>query len=136
MPRYHIWTIGCQMNKADSEHIAAYLEQMGYNSAPRPDGADVVLLNSCVVRQSAEDKVVHKLESLRSREGGRVLALTGCMVDSDIDGLQKRFPRSISSSSRRISQRWLASWKIAGWHWVGLTRGWWRPGRISAFLLT
>jgi tRNA-2-methylthio-N6-dimethylallyladenosine synthase len=93
MPRYHIWTIGCQMNKADSEHIAAYLEQMGYNSAPRPDGADVVLLNSCVVRQSAEDKVVHKLESLRSREGGRVLALTGCMVDSDIDGLQKRFPQ-------------------------------------------
>ena len=92
MPRYHIWTIGCQMNKADSEHIAAYLEQVGYVPAPRPAAADIVLLNSCVVRQSAEDKVVHKLESLRSREGGRVLALTGCMVDSDIDSLQKRFP--------------------------------------------
>ena len=90
MSRYHIWTIGCQMNRADSERIAAYLEQMGYRPEPRSTAADIVLLNSCVVRQSAEDKVVHKLESLRSREG--ILALTGCMVDSDIDGLRERFP--------------------------------------------
>jgi tRNA-2-methylthio-N6-dimethylallyladenosine synthase len=115
MPRYHIWTIGCQMNKADSEHIAAYLERMGYSPAPRPAGADIVLLNSCVVRQSAEDKVVHKLESLRSREG--MLALTGCMVDSDVAGLQERFPhvdlfftpQDISALARFLEERGLVS---------------------------
>lgn len=117
MPCYHIWTIGCQMNKADSEHIAAYLERMGYSPAPRPTAADIVLLNSCVVRQSAEDKVVHKLESLRSREGGRVLALTGCMVDTDIDGLRKRFPhvdlfftpQDFSALARFLEDRGLVS---------------------------
>lgn len=117
MPRYHIWTIGCQMNKADSEHIAAYLEQAGYTRSVSADGADIVLLNSCVVRQSAEDKVTHKLESLRSRRGGRVLALTGCMVDSDIEGLQQRFPhvdlffppQDLSVLSRFMEGRGLAS---------------------------
>ena len=117
MPRYHIWTIGCQMNKADSEQIAAYLERMGCTPSPRPDGADVVLLNSCVVRQSAEDKVIHKLESLRSRAGDRVLALTGCMVDSDIDSLRERFPhvdlffapQDIRALSRFMEGRGLAS---------------------------
>lgn len=115
MPRYHIWTIGCQMNKADSERIAAYLERVGYSPAPRPAGADIVLLNSCVVRQSAEDKVVHKLESLKSREG--ILALTGCMVDSDINGLRERFPhvdlfftpQDISALARFLEARGLAS---------------------------
>jgi tRNA-2-methylthio-N6-dimethylallyladenosine synthase len=117
MPRYHIWTIGCQMNKADSEHIAAYLECVGYSPAPRPAAADIVLLNSCVVRQSAEDKVVHKLESLRSRRRDRVLALTGCMVDSDIAGLGERFPhvdlffapQDISALACFLEDRGLAS---------------------------
>jgi len=117
MPRYHIWTIGCQMNKADSDGIAAYLEQAGYTRSVSADGADIVLLNSCVVRQSAEGKVVHKLESLRSRRGGRVLALTGCMVDSDIEGLQQRFPhvdlffppQDLSALSRFMEGRGLAS---------------------------
>jgi len=125
MPRYHIWTIGCQMNKADSEHIAAYLEGVGYRPAPRPAGADIVLLNSCVVRQSAEDKVVHKLESLRSREG--ILALTGCMVDSDIAGLRERFPhvdlffppQDISVLARFLEER-------------GLVAGGVDPGSVAA----
>jgi len=93
MPHYHIWTIGCQMNRADSERICLGLERMGFRSARRPDNADVVVLNSCVVRQSAEDRVTHKLDSLRALDRGKVLALTGCFVDSDVAGLRRRFPR-------------------------------------------
>ena len=92
MPHYHIWTIGCQMNKADSERIAGYLEQMGYQPGPKAEEAEIIVLNSCVVRQSAEDRVINRLNSLKSLKSGKILALTGCMVDSRIDGLRHRFP--------------------------------------------
>jgi tRNA-2-methylthio-N6-dimethylallyladenosine synthase len=81
------------MNKADSERIAVGLEQMGFRSARRLGDADVVVLNSCVVRQSAEDRVTHKLDSLRSLGRDKVVALTGCFVGSDVDELKRRFPR-------------------------------------------
>ena len=95
MPGYYIWTIGCQMNKSDSERIASYLEQAGYEAAHRAEEAEIIVLNSCVVRQSAEDRVINKLGALKSLKRGRqnpVLALTGCMVDSRVDGLRNRFP--------------------------------------------
>lgn len=81
--KYHIWTIGCQMNVADSNHVAAELEKLGFGPTATLDEADVVVLNTCVVRQSAEDKAVGKLGSLKPwRHGrkGRTLALMGCMV--------------------------------------------------------
>ena len=81
--KYHIWTIGCQMNLADSNHVAAELEKLGYGPTDRLDDADVVVLNTCVVRQSAEDKAVGKLGSLkpwRKAKPDRTLALMGCMV--------------------------------------------------------
>jgi len=59
--KYHIWTIGCQMNIADSNHVAAELEKIGYGPTDSLDNADVVVINTCVVRQSAEDKAVGKL---------------------------------------------------------------------------
>ena len=92
MPHYYIWTIGCQMNKADSERIASYLEQMGYQPSPRAEEAEIIVLNSCVVRQSAEDRVINRLNSLKSLKSGIILALTGCIVDSRVDGLRHRFP--------------------------------------------
>jgi tRNA-2-methylthio-N6-dimethylallyladenosine synthase len=93
MPYYHIWTIGCQMNRADSESIAAFLEQCGYRPTAKIDSADIIVLNSCVVRQSAEDKVANKIDALRRLAAGKMLAVTGCIVDSDIDNLRRRFPR-------------------------------------------
>ena len=63
--KYHIWTIGCQMNVADSNHVAAELEKIGYGPTSELDDADVVVLNTCVVRQSAENKAVGKLGSLK-----------------------------------------------------------------------
>ena len=95
MQTYHIWTIGCQMNTADSERLGSALEQLGLTPAARPADADVVVLNSCVVRQSAEDKVTGTLnltQPLRKNRPDSVLALTGCMVGPRTDELQKRFP--------------------------------------------
>ncbi|MFH0913731.1 MAG: tRNA (N6-isopentenyl adenosine(37)-C2)-methylthiotransferase MiaB [Chloroflexota bacterium] len=96
MPGYYIWTVGCQMNKAESERLGAYLELRGYQSVASPEEADLVVLNSCVVRQSAENRVVNKLANLRPLEKSRpelVIALTGCLVDSNREELQKRFPQ-------------------------------------------
>jgi tRNA-2-methylthio-N6-dimethylallyladenosine synthase len=81
--KYHIWTIGCQMNVADSNHVAAELEKIGYGPTEQLDEADVVVLNTCVVRQSAEDKATGKLGSLKpwkKRRSDRTLALMGCLV--------------------------------------------------------
>ena len=95
MPFYHIWTIGCQMNKADSERIASYLEQIGYQASSKVEEAEIIVLNSCVVRQSAEDRVINKLNALKSlkRRKNPFLLLTGCMVDSMGDDMRYRFPQ-------------------------------------------
>ena len=95
METYHIWTIGCQMNTADSERLGAALEQMGLKAVQHPTDADVVVLNSCVVRQSAEDKVtgtLHLTQPLRKKRPDSVLALTGCMVGPRTEELEHRFP--------------------------------------------
>ncbi len=94
--RYHIWTIGCQMNVADSQRVAAGLERLGYTPAARAEDADVMILNTCVVRQQPEDKAVGRLNQLKrvkDRYPDRVLALMGCMVGlKEAAALQARFP--------------------------------------------
>ncbi|MBA3532107.1 MAG: tRNA (N6-isopentenyl adenosine(37)-C2)-methylthiotransferase MiaB, partial [Ardenticatenales bacterium] len=81
---YHIWTIGCQMNMADSQRLASELEKRGYRFTPDENEADIIVLNSCVVRQQAEDRAYGKLTSLKPLKsragGGPVLGLMGCMV--------------------------------------------------------
>ncbi|MFC1968306.1 tRNA (N6-isopentenyl adenosine(37)-C2)-methylthiotransferase MiaB [Chloroflexota bacterium] len=93
--KYHLWTIGCQMNKADSERVGAYLEQSGYLAAGIED-ADLIVLNSCVVRQSAENRVLGKLNTLKTLKKARpdlAIALTGCLVNSRIGELEDLFPQ-------------------------------------------
>ena len=83
------------MNKADSQRLGTALEQLGLHQVDRPDEADVIVVNSCVVRQNAEDKVVGTITSmapLKTRQPERVLALMGCMVGSQTKDLRKRFP--------------------------------------------
>ena len=95
MDTYYLWTIGCQMNIADSDRLAGALQQMGLHSVPRPDQADVIVLNSCVVRQGAEDRVIGSLTSLKplkTRDPNKVLALMGCMVGPKQDELKARYP--------------------------------------------
>ena len=96
MEDYYIWTIGCQMNVADSERLESALEQMGLGKAATAKEADVVVLNSCVVRQSAEDKVVGMLghlKPMKRQDDDKVVALMGCMVGPKTDTLQQRFPQ-------------------------------------------
>jgi len=92
---FFIWTIGCQMNEADSAKIAAMLQEVGYQPTDREDDADIVVLNSCVVRQAAEDKVAGKLNSLMRLKRAKPevpVVLTGCMVTNQQAALQQRFP--------------------------------------------
>ena len=95
MDTYNIWTIGCQMNKADSERLGSALDQMSLSSVESPELADVIVVNSCVVRKSAEDKVtgmLAKLNGFKKHNPDQVIALMGCMVGPKQDKLQKQFP--------------------------------------------
>ena len=93
---YHIWTAGCQMNVADSQRVASELERLGYLPTQVAEQADVVVLNTCVVRQSAEDRAHGRLTSLRPLKEQRpdmVLNLMGCMVGVKGSAeLKRRYP--------------------------------------------
>jgi tRNA-2-methylthio-N6-dimethylallyladenosine synthase len=94
--KYHIWTAGCQMNVADSQRVASALEHLGYQATLGAEEADVIVLNTCVVRQSAEDKAYGRLASLRplkKQHPDLVINLMGCLVGvKGYDRLRKRFP--------------------------------------------
>ena len=96
MKHYHIWTIGCQMNEADSGRVAAELDALGYAPTDSAQNADVIVLNTCVVRQSAEDKAaghLWSLKPLKAQDPDRVIALMGCMVGIKPNrALVERFP--------------------------------------------
>ncbi len=95
LKRYYLWNIGCQMNRADAYRAQEQLEALGYRPTDRPERANVLVLNTCVVRQSAEDRVVGRLSSLRPLvDAGRdrTLLVMGCFVDGDLPALRARFP--------------------------------------------
>ena len=81
--KYHIWTEGCQMNVADSQRVGSSLEHLGYTLTETIEEADVIVLNTCVVRQSAEDKAIGRVSSLaplKKKNPNLVINLMGCMV--------------------------------------------------------
>jgi tRNA-2-methylthio-N6-dimethylallyladenosine synthase len=81
--KYHIWTEGCQMNVADSQRVGSSLEHLGYTLTDTIEEADVIVLNTCVVRQSAEDKATGRVTSLaplKKKNPNLVINLMGCMV--------------------------------------------------------
>ncbi len=94
--KYHIWTEGCQMNIADSQRVSSALEHLGYVQTQQPNNADIIVMNTCVVRQSAEDKAYGRLTSLRplkEKNPNLVINLMGCLVGvRGSEKLQKRFP--------------------------------------------
>jgi len=95
MVRYFVWTIGCQMNKAESQRIAGYLDAAGYQAAASFSDADLVVLNTCVVRQSAENKVLGTLgllKGLKNEHPHLQILVTGCLVNSNTQELKRRFP--------------------------------------------
>ena len=92
MNKYHIWTVGCQMNVSDSERLEAALQAVGYAPTERAEEADFVVLNSCSVRESAEERIFGKLGSLahlkEHRPDARIV-LWGCMVGPDNQSIFK-----------------------------------------------
>ncbi len=94
--KYHIWTEGCQMNVADSQRVGSSLEHLGYTFTETIEEADVIVLNTCVVRQSAEDKAMGRVTSLRplkDQNPNLVINLMGCMVGvRGADKLRERLP--------------------------------------------
>jgi tRNA-2-methylthio-N6-dimethylallyladenosine synthase len=85
--KFFIETYGCQMNVHDSERIAGLLEQSGYHAAERAEDADVLVVNTCSVRERAEEKLYTRLGEIRSaaRESGRapIVAVGGCVAQQE-----------------------------------------------------
>lgn len=83
------------MNKAESERLGSLFEGLGYKAAETAEEADLIVLNSCVVRQSAENRITNKLHILKLLKNANpdmTLAVTGCLVNSEVAQLQKSFP--------------------------------------------
>ena len=97
--KYHIVTYGCQMNKSDSERIANILENAGYKSAPNINGADLIVVNMCSVRQSAVNRVYglnKKLTDIKKKKPEVKTILTGCILEKDRRKMKNRFDQIIS----------------------------------------
>jgi tRNA-2-methylthio-N6-dimethylallyladenosine synthase len=96
LPRFHVWTLGCQMNRSDSEEMAGRLLAAGCEAAPTMEAADLVVINTCAIREAAEQKVIGRqghLARLKAANPGMRVVLTGCAVrEPDRAGLRRRFP--------------------------------------------
>ena len=100
-------TYGCQMNVADSERMAGLLKKIGYSMTDDPDAADLILINTCCVRATAEDKVfgqIGRFKTLKRQKPSLILGVAGCMAQkegtwSSIVAAQRTFvlPTSINA---------------------------------------
>ena len=94
-PRVYLETYGCQMNIADSQTVTAVLRRAGYATADRPEDADVILLNTCAIREHAEERVLGRLGDLariKNRRPEIRLGLLGCMAQHNRAGLIEKAP--------------------------------------------
>ncbi len=93
--RYHITTFGCQMNKADSERMAGVLETMGFEFVEDPNSADLILYNTCTIRDNAEQKVYSYLGKQAKRKQDNphlTLIVAGCVAQQEGEALLRRVP--------------------------------------------
>ena len=92
---YHIHTWGCQMNVHDSEKLAGLLEREGYVRAANENEADVILLNTCSIREKAAEKVfseLGRLRRLKSKSSGMLLGVCGCVAQQEGENIYRRAP--------------------------------------------
>ncbi len=94
--KYFIDTMGCKLNENDSEKIAGMLEQMGYTEIDKMEDADIVVLNTCSIRENAEEKVFGKLGELKRQkeEKGAIICFAGCMSQEEhvVERIKKSYP--------------------------------------------
>jgi tRNA-2-methylthio-N6-dimethylallyladenosine synthase len=96
--KYFIITFGCQQNRADSERLATYLENQGYSKSPSIDETDCLVINTCMVRQHAEDKIyglMKPVKLLKEKNPNFKLILTGCMVGGMVKDQTRKYFRKI-----------------------------------------
>lgn len=94
---YHITTFGCQMNEHDSETIAGMLSEMGFSQAPERDGADVVVINTCSVRENADKRffgTLGQLKHIKKDNPDFTVCVCGCMMQQQhiIDSIKSKYP--------------------------------------------
>jgi tRNA-2-methylthio-N6-dimethylallyladenosine synthase len=95
MKKYHLTTFGCQMNEHDSERMKGMLEALGYEEAGDRDGADLILFNTCSIRESADNRLVGNLgeaKRLKSEDPSRVVGVGGCWSQSMKERVFEQFP--------------------------------------------
>jgi tRNA-2-methylthio-N6-dimethylallyladenosine synthase len=95
MRRYHVTTFGCQMNEHDSERMKGMLDSLGYAEAESRDQADLILFNTCSIRESADNRFIAHLgeaKRLKSEDPARVIGVGGCWAQSVKDEVFRRFP--------------------------------------------
>jgi tRNA-2-methylthio-N6-dimethylallyladenosine synthase len=95
MKTYHVTTFGCQMNEHDSERMKGMLETLGYREAPARDGADLILFNTCSIRESADNRLIGNLgeaKRLKCEDPARVVGVGGCWSQSLKDKVFEQFP--------------------------------------------
>ncbi len=95
MKRYHVTTFGCQMNEHDSERMKGMLEALGYDEAASRDEADLILFNTCSIRESADNRFIGNLgeaKRLKAEDPSRVVGVGGCWAQSVKDEVFRRFP--------------------------------------------
>ncbi|PJB79763.1 MAG: tRNA (N6-isopentenyl adenosine(37)-C2)-methylthiotransferase MiaB [Candidatus Aquicultor secundus] len=95
MKKFHITTFGCQMNKHDSERMAGLLTDIGYAQAENADDAQILIFNTCTVREHAEDRFFGNLNNLRSRkksEPDLIIAVGGCVAQDEKELIFKKAP--------------------------------------------
>jgi len=95
MRRYHVTTFGCQMNEHDSERMKGMLESLGYEEAAARADADLILFNTCSIRESADSRFIAHLgeaKRLKAEDPERVVGVGGCWAQSVKDEVFRRFP--------------------------------------------
>jgi len=95
MKRFHVTTFGCQMNEHDSERMKGMLEALGYAEAAAPDGADLILFNTCSIREKADERFVAHLRqaaALKRQDPERLIGVGGCWAQSVKEQVFRQFP--------------------------------------------
>jgi tRNA-2-methylthio-N6-dimethylallyladenosine synthase len=134
--RYSVTTFGCQMNAHDSERIKGMLEELGLGEAPRPEDADVIVFNTCTIREKPDTKLAAYLGDAGARKRAHpdtVIAVGGCYAEAQRDRIFTLYPQvDVAFGPGTIAH--LGEWLGAGG--LGVARGAWGTGEERAFAAT
>lgn len=102
--KYFIKTFGCQMNKSDSEKIAGLLQNIGYNPSITADDANIVVFNTCCVRENAENKFYGHLTTLKNQNGDKTIVVAGCLAQREKEKLINKYGVDVALGPQSIDQ--------------------------------